>query len=249
MGGENATFPPTLWSEVLAARDASTDRRRHAFDRLLERYWKPVYAFLRFELRADSERSKDLTQAFFASMFERGALARVGPERGRFRSFLRVAVRNFARNVLRDEGAKKRGGRHVQMPSAELLALADREAGPAANAEEAFDSAWRLEVLRRGHEATRDHFLSTGRDKTWQVFEAIALESDERPSYRQVADRLGLSVSDVTNHLHAARKRLKATLREILLEGLTDPADLEEEWGFVLRGGAGGGPSGETRGS
>ncbi len=233
MGGGDLRFPPTQWSQVLAARRSDAS----ALEALLGRYWKPVYAYVRFEWSKDNETAKDLTQAFLLSLLEGGAFEAVAPEKGRFRDFLKVSLANFLRKAHRDAGRLKRGGGALRVPFDEVEAAAGPEADPARTAAEAFDRAWRSGVLQRGLEALRAELAAKGKQVRWEVFERLVLrEGGEAATYAEEATRLGITVSDVTNHLHAARKRLRETLRGILLEGLSDPSDLDDEWSAVLGG-------------
>ena len=58
----------------------------------------------------------------------------------------------------------------------------------------------------------------------------------DRPTYAQVAQKLGLSESDVRNHLFSVRERIRAEIRAELSETVTDMAQLEEEWKELFGG-------------
>jgi RNA polymerase sigma-70 factor (ECF subfamily) len=79
--GAGAGFQSTHWSLVLRAgreddRDADT-----ALATLCERYWLPVYAYLR-RRTVDVHEAQDATQEFFAWLLEKNTLAAATPERG-----------------------------------------------------------------------------------------------------------------------------------------------------------------------
>lgn len=230
MGGSDLRFPPTQWSQVLSARAAETGQRTVAMEALVQRYWKPVYAFIRFEWSKDNEKAKDLTQAFLLSLIEREALDGVGPEKGRFRDFLKASLRNFLRKDHRDARRLKRGGGAARVPFEEAEAVAD----PARSAEEAFDRTWRSEVLKRALDELRLVLTARGKGVYWEVLHSLVLADGAPPTYAEVASRLGLTVSEVTNHLHAARKKLREVLKCVLMEGLSDPNDLDDEWRSVV---------------
>ena len=50
-----------------------------------------------------------------------------------------------------------------------------------------------------------------------------------RPSYKDIADRLKLSETDVTNYLHRAKKIFKDLLREEIRSYVSNDEDVEEE--------------------
>lgn len=97
IGGDNVRFLPTPWTLVLRG-DAES------LERLLAVYWKPIYFFVRRKGH-DVETAKDLTQDFWATMLDRASLAKADPNRGRFRTFLLVALGNF----LIDQSRRAKG--------------------------------------------------------------------------------------------------------------------------------------------
>src|SRR5581483_8859320 len=92
-----ASFATTQWSQVLAAGHRSSPAGAQALAALCERYWYPLYAFVRRRV-GDEHQARDLTQAFFARLLEKDLLAAAAPERGRFRAFLLTTARNFLAN-------------------------------------------------------------------------------------------------------------------------------------------------------
>src|SRR5262245_51682907 len=106
-------FATTHWSLVLAAGHRSQAASDQALEALCRVYWFPLYAFARRRLD-DPHRAQDLTQDFFARVLEKNILATAQPERGRFRSFLLTAFKNFLANeAAKDRTAKRGGGRPV----------------------------------------------------------------------------------------------------------------------------------------
>src|SRR5262245_9712599 len=95
IGGSRKGFPTTIWSDIIAAGDSSDPQSRDRLDRLLRTYWKPVFAYVRSSWRKPVEDAKDLTQAFFASVLQKGYLSRLDPDRGSFRGYLKKALKHF----------------------------------------------------------------------------------------------------------------------------------------------------------
>src|SRR6185295_8805317 len=87
----------------------SSATAREALATLCETYWYPLYGFLRGRGHS-AEDAQDLTQAFFARVLEKDTIGHADPARGRFRSFLLTALKNFAANEHDREFARKRGG-------------------------------------------------------------------------------------------------------------------------------------------
>src|ERR1051326_7788753 len=101
-------FPTTSWTLVAAAGDALHEDCRDALARLCERYWYPVYAYVRRGCPA--EEAQDLTQDFFVRILQGRYLDHADANRGRFRSFLLNSCKYFLSDQSDRARAQKRGG-------------------------------------------------------------------------------------------------------------------------------------------
>ena len=187
-------------------------------------YWKPVYCCVRFGWGASAEDAKDAVQSFFLDLLERDFLKDVDPARGRFRSFLKAALKNHMMNLKRDAARLKRGGGIHVVP----LDGVDRVQAAPGEPDQVFDQEWMRAVLDRAVAELRQ-----GNALHFQVFEQYDL-SDGGRSYRDVAQALGISESDVRNHLHAAREALRRIVIRQITEYAADAGDVEEELRWIL---------------
>src|SRR3954470_19635508 len=87
-------FATTHWSMVLRAGRHDTRGASEALSRLCKIYWYPIYAQVRRRGYSAPD-AQDLTQGFFARLLAHETLAHADPERGRFRSFVLTALKNF----------------------------------------------------------------------------------------------------------------------------------------------------------
>src|SRR5687768_15448001 len=106
-------FVTTHWTRVLEAQGDSSDARAALSD-LCAAYYAPVFAFVRRN-SPDENAARDLTQEIFARVLGGRAL-RPDPERGRFRSYLLAAVKNFLSDMRDRQRAGKRGGGEQPLP-------------------------------------------------------------------------------------------------------------------------------------
>src|SRR5581483_7395218 len=88
------SFPATTWSMIERSQQADPVEANAALNRLVGRYWKPVFYYLRAHGRSFHD-AQDLSQAFFSRLVERDWLRRADPERGRFRAFLLTLLKRF----------------------------------------------------------------------------------------------------------------------------------------------------------
>ena len=90
---------------------SSADRAREALAELCRIYWPPVYGFIRSRT-GSREDAEDLTQGLFESLLARESFTAADPEKGKMRTFLRVAAKRYVINQHQRQCAAKRGGRH-----------------------------------------------------------------------------------------------------------------------------------------
>ena len=122
-------FATTHWSVVLEAQSESP-AAQEALEKLCRPYWWPIYGFVRRQGYSPEE-AQDLTQGFFAMLFERRDLDAVRREKGRLRSYLLASLKNFLAKAHRREMAVKRGEGRAFVALDELLARERADLEPA----------------------------------------------------------------------------------------------------------------------
>ena len=102
-------FLTTHWSVVLSARRKDSPQSAAALETLCRTYWYPLYAYVRRQGHTPPD-AQDLTQEFFARLLQKDYLKAAAREKGRFRTFLIVALKRFLANEWDRLRAQKRGG-------------------------------------------------------------------------------------------------------------------------------------------
>jgi RNA polymerase sigma factor (sigma-70 family) len=210
-------------------RSADPDVRHVAFGDLAAGYWRPSYHYLRLHWHLPPEAAEDAVQSFFAVAFEKRYVEKYDPAQAKFRTFLRICLDRFVQNLQKAERAGKRGGdaAHLSLdfPGAEqeLAAVASRGIS---DVERFFHDETIRFLFSRTVEAMREAFDRERRAIVFAVFERHDLQPTAETSYATVAAALGLPVTQVTNHLHAARRRF----RELALAHLRSISATVEEY-------------------
>src|SRR5205085_12459163 len=122
-------FATTHWSVVLAAQ-GSSPAVEQALEKLCRTYWWPLYEFVRRQ-GYNPEEAQDLTQGFFARLLERRDLDAVRREKGRLRSYLLTALKNYVGKARRRTMTLKRGEGKPLVPLDELMAREQADLEPA----------------------------------------------------------------------------------------------------------------------
>ncbi|MHC4403510.1 MAG: RNA polymerase sigma factor [Planctomycetota bacterium] len=224
------TFKSTHWSVVLAAADRSSPECEDALATLCVTYWYPIYAFIRRQ-GASVHEAEDLTQAFFVRLLERDFLDNVGPEKGRFRTFLLVCLRRFLANERDRRSAKKRGG--GRRPVSIDFAAADRryrqEPFHELTAERVFQRRWTLALLERVVGLLAEEFRQSGKAALFDGLKVYLVAEQRMPPYAETAEKLGTSEGAVKVAVYRLRERFRRTLRAEVARTLDNPDDVDDE--------------------
>lgn len=232
-GAESArrSFPTTHWSLVVNAGADSEPAAQTALETLCRQYWYPLYGFIRRQGRAHHE-AQDCTQEFLARLLATGAMTAARPERGRFRSFLLTALRNFLTNEWHRAHAARRGGGEAPFP----LDFPDAESvfrheppDPALTPEQAFDRAWALGTIERSMGELRQQYEKSGRGALFTALAPLAWGDDSVESLATPAAQLGMTPATFTVALHRLRQRVGQRLRADVAETVANDSDVDEE--------------------
>ena len=226
----SSDFLSTHWSIVLRAGQADDSDARNALAFLCQRYWYPLFVFVRRK-GIPLERAEDVTQGFFARLIEKQVLEQAAPSRGRFRSFLLGSLQNFLANEWDQATAQKRGGGKA------LLSL-DLEAGESKlryepshdlSPEKIFDRAWAVQLLELVVGRLRKEFSDKGKAGEFEILQAFLAGRPTDASYERAAADMGVSLAAVRQAAHRMRKRYRELLRAEVAETVAKEEEIDDE--------------------
>ena len=238
-GGLQAGFQTTQWSVIRAAQTDDQTRRRMVVGNLMERYWKPVYSYLRYK-GYDNEAAKDLTQGFFGEIvWGRALVQHADRSKGRFRTLLLTALQRYVVSVHRKEAAQKRrpAAGFVELEMEELPLLDATQAG--VSADDAFYRTWAAELLNDVLAQVKAEYCLTGREPHWRVFEARVLapilHGGDAPPLEEICRDCGIA-DDVkaSNMVVTVKRRFQAVLRRCLRDLVPSENEVEAEFCEIL---------------
>lgn len=228
-------FRTTKWSLILAAQDVDSEESTKALDDLCQIYWFPLYGFVR-RRGYSREEAEDLTQSFFARLFEKEFMQYVDQTKGRFRSFLLTALSHFLSDDSDRARALKRGGRvqHVSLDieRAEDL-LAEVTAMPL-TPEEVYDRTWAQTVMAAALGDVRRDYARKEKAELLAALEGHVLSNAPERPYRAIANEFRLSESGVKSAVRRLRQQIGAAIRLRIAKTLEDPAEIDEEMKYLL---------------
>jgi RNA polymerase sigma-70 factor (ECF subfamily) len=230
-----ARFPATHWSLVLAAGAEDTARRAAALETLCGLYWEPLYAYLR-RLGYTVHDAEDFTQGFFAHLLNGAAFDGLNPAKGKFRSFLLVALKHFVANAHVHTAAAKRGGGQVIVPLDVELGETHfaQEATGADTAERHFDRRWATMVLSRARARLATRYATAGKADLFQHLCAFLSREARGDDYERVAAQVGSSAGAVAVAVHRLRHQFRDAIRAEVAHTVATPAETDEEMRYLL---------------
>jgi DNA-directed RNA polymerase specialized sigma24 family protein len=216
MGGAQEAFLTTHWSLIEDIK-ARPEQNTALIGLLLETYWKPVYCYLR-RRGYHNEQAKDLTQDFFHEVvLNRQLLGRADQDKGRFRSFLLHALKQYTINKERDVRAQKRIPRD-KIISLDLVNLPDLpQEFTQATADDSFHYAWLSTLLERVIADVRQACQEQGMEVHWDLFnERVVqplLEGSAPPSLTALCEKHGVvEEKKGSNMIVTMKRRFRSTL-------------------------------------
>lgn len=224
------TFNTTHWSVVLLAGQEQSPQRAEALEKLCRTYWPPLFAFVRRKGFNETD-AQDLTQAFFARLLERRDFDTVDPCRGKFRTFLLVAMQHFLANEWDRARAAKRGGGQAIFSLEEL-----REAGASGvepqsdlSPDKLFDLRWATTVLEQALAELGKEMATAGKARQFELLKTYLTGDPEGGDYAAVASQSGLTTQAIAVAVFRLRQRYRDLVRAEVAHTVSSPAEVEEE--------------------
>jgi RNA polymerase sigma-70 factor (ECF subfamily) len=153
------------------------------------------------------------------------------PSKGRFRSFLLTAFKNFLAGEWDRARAIRRGGGAVHL-SFEVEFKNSGLSAPSTgcSAEHAYDLQWAHDLVERATLALRAEYLAMGKER-W--FDLVVGPASGSP-YVEVAADLGATEEAVKSFAKRARRRFRELLECEIADTVGSPEEAAEEMAYLV---------------
>ncbi len=212
---------------------AEPDIAGAALAELCQTYWAPLYSFVRGRGYSVHD-AQDLTQSFFAYLIERKVYARADRQKGRFRAFLLVSLKNFLADAADRERTLKRGGGQDFLPlreeqAEEAESLFQNHSGTS-NGDRLFDLGWAEALVAAGLERLSTDYKVGGKEQLFNELRIfIAGGTDPLPTYADLADRLDMAEPTLRSHVTRLRTRYREALRAEVRRTVDTETEVDDE--------------------
>jgi RNA polymerase sigma factor (sigma-70 family) len=222
-------------------QQVAPERANAALTRLCRDYWPPLYRFVRRRGygRPDAE---DLTQGFFAYLFEKQAFLNSDRNKGRFRSFLLVMLKRYLAANRAYHGRQKRGGSGTMVfLDAGKLDEIERQHSTALAAdapqdeERLFEWNWATSLVNRAMEALKNEYGEGQKARILQELQPFLSGGIGLPTHQAAAARLGVLEETLRSHLFRLRARYRELLRAEVLRTVQREEDIDDELRYLCR--------------
>jgi RNA polymerase sigma-70 factor (ECF subfamily) len=234
---QDSSSTATSWTLIQDAANTKSPTTVTSRDELMKRYWSAVFAYIRSSGRSE-QKAEDLTQGFFCDVvIGRDLFDRADSTRGRFRSLLMSAVRNYLADDYRMQNAKRRspGSNAIRRIDDENSGIEPKSSET--DPESAFNIRWVDELINRTSDQVREQLLGEGKVMHWDIFQNRILKpclTGAAPTpHEELAEKWGLrGLPQVSNLLVSAKrsfaKMLLDNVRATLPKGASASNELNE---------------------
>ncbi|MHC4540247.1 MAG: RNA polymerase sigma factor [Planctomycetota bacterium] len=215
-GGGNSRFQTTEWTKIL-----NSELGGSILTELYTKYWRPVYSYLRRK-GFTNEEAKDLIQGFFSEkILGQQLLQKADRTKGKFRTFLLTAVRNYAIDL------------HRKQKSMQELDEGIDKSSNIGDPETEFHIAWAEELLQAVLAELEAECRSHGKELHWEIFHSWLLEpeaTDVKLDMSAICVKHGVDDPDKAYNMIANIKgRFRKILRRHLRRHAGSDAEVDDE--------------------
>jgi RNA polymerase sigma-70 factor (ECF subfamily) len=154
--------------------------------------------------------------------------------KGRFRTFLLIALERYLKSIYRKKTAKKRipEGRMIQLAELDPTELPEPVQG--LDATESFNYTWVSALLDKLLEEVEAECRANDMKVHWELFQARVLqpimENTDSSSLAEICDTYGIEdAAKASNMIFSVKRRFQAALKRHLRQSVTAESEINEE--------------------
>jgi RNA polymerase sigma-70 factor (ECF subfamily) len=151
------------------------------------------------------------------------------PEKGRFRTFLLVAMKRFLTNEWHRDMTLKRGAGKLPLSLDTVEAEHRFATEPALAPDELYERRWAMTLLNESVDRLQHEFASEGREQEFETLKEWLTADRGSIPYAQLALALSTNEGAARVAVHRLRKRFRAFFRQTIAETVDADGDVDSE--------------------
>jgi len=226
---KTASFDDTQWFTVRKAGSPESPDSDAARADLSQTYWYPIYFYVR-RLGHSPEDAQDLTQEFFARVWQKNYLQSADREKGKFRSFLLTMLKRFLADEWDRAHRQKRGGGQetISLDAQDTEFRHRSEPADEMTPEKAFERSWVKTLMDQVLSRLTQECVAAGKAEVFQELRPFLTCEDKTPC-AEAAQKLNMSENNLKVTVHRLRHRYRELLRAEIARTAATPEEVEEE--------------------
>jgi RNA polymerase sigma-70 factor (ECF subfamily) len=219
-------FANTRWSMVMQQASGDSPDASRALDELAQRYWYPVYAYVRRCGHAPAI-AQDITRTFLHRLIAEFQRSHEQPPHGHFRKFLLAQLNAFLGGDWREAIGEDPSNALTPPPDLEIRNRHDN--AEAASPEQAYQRSFAFEVLARALRRLQSEARQTGHLPMYEALQPYLSRDPVPGEYEQIAKALHSPPLALVLALKRLRQRFRELAGQELADTVTSPEDLANE--------------------
>jgi len=219
-------FANTRWSMVMQQASGNSPDASRALDELAQRYWYPVYAYVR-RCGHSPAIAQDITRTFLHGLITQFQRTREQSPHGHFRKFLLTQLNLFLGGDWREAIGEDTSNALATPP--DLEARNQRDNAEAASPEQAYQRSFAFEVLARALRRLQAEARQTGHQEMYAALQPYLSRDPVPGEYEEIAKRLHSPPLALVLALKRLRQRFRELAAQELVDTVRSPEDLANE--------------------
>lgn len=219
-------FANTRWSMVMQQASGHSPDASRALDELAQRYWYPVYAYVR-RCGHSPAIAQDITRTFLHRLISQFQRTHEQPPHGHFRKFLLAQLNMFLGGDWHEAIGEDTSNALATPP--DLEARNQRDNAEAASPEQAYQRSFAFEVLARALRRLQSEARQTGHQEMYEALQPYLSRDPGPGEYEEIAKRLHSPPLALVLALKRLRQRFRELAGQELADTVTSPEDLANE--------------------
>lgn len=219
-------FATTRWSVVMQSASTESADASDALTELAQRYWYPVYAYVRRCGHAPPI-AQDITRCFLGGLMQQFRDGVTRHPQGHFRRYLLDQLNAFLGGDWRE--VVDNGSAIELTAPADLEARNEHDNAGAISPEQAYERSFALEVIARAFRRLHSEARQTGHLAMYQALEPHLARDPAAGEYEAIAAQLQTRPLALIVALKRLRQRFRELVGQELADTVTSAEDLAAE--------------------